>query len=82
MEDLKERLAAAEQRTEAAKGRKARAEVQRDTAKTNLTAAKQALVDEFQIATSDDIRRVRAELESELETAVAEAEQALQEAGA
>lgn len=82
MADLEERLSAAQQRITSATGRKARAEVERDNAKDSLATSKKTLAEEFGIKTNEDVKRVRAELESEVESAIQEIEAALEEAGA
>lgn len=82
MADLEQRLSAAQQRITAATSRKARAEVERDNAKESLAATRKTLADEFGIKTNEDVKRVRAELEAEVEEAMATVESALEEAGA
>lgn len=77
MTDIETRLRATQTQLSQASAQRVRDEVERDNAEVALTAAKEALKTEFGINTSEDLNRVRGELQATLETEVAEVEKQL-----
>jgi adenylyl- and sulfurtransferase ThiI len=82
MTDIEDRLRSVQTRRSQAATKRARDEVEVENAQKALDAAKKDLETEFGVVTGADLREVRAKLEAELEEAVADAEKALEEAGA
>lgn len=76
-EDVETRLRRAQTQLSAATARRARSEVEEENARAALAEAKEALK-EFGIEKSEDLVRVRDELEAELEFAISEVEKALE----
>lgn len=73
MTDIQERLRSIQTRISSVTSKRARDEVEKENAEKAVVAAKAQLA-EFGIETGDDLRRVRAELEAEIENLVTEAE--------
>jgi hypothetical protein len=82
MTDIQERLRSVQTRRSQAEAQRTRNEVEVENADKALAAAKEALVEEFQIVTSADLKAVREKLESDLEEAIAAVEKQLDAAGA
>ena len=66
----------------AVQGRKARAAVDLETAKSRLDSARAVMREEFSVNTTDDAREALASLRAELDAALAQIEALLSEAGA
>ncbi len=81
MSEIEDRLRSIQTRHSQATAVLARSEVELEHAGERRNEAKQKLLDEFGVSTSDDLRRVREELNSEVEKQLALAEEALSSAG-
>lgn len=82
MSEIEDRLRSIQARMSSAQAQRARAEVEVEHAKKARDEAKETLKNEFGVVTSDDLKSLRAELTKELEDSIAEAESALNDAGA
>lgn len=79
-DDLQERLRRVQTLSSQATATKARAEVEKENATRTVAEVKAELQEKHGVVTSDDLKRVRAELQEELESALQEAESALEKA--
>lgn len=80
--DTEQKLADAESRISAQNSRIARAQIEREQAQERLDGAKAALKEEFDATTGADIKRIRQELQDEIDAEVAKIEAELEAAGA
>lgn len=82
MSDIQERLRSIQTRRSQAAAQRTRDEIEVENAEKALSKAKAELKEEFSVVTSEDLKKVRAQLAEELESALAEAEEQLAAAGA
>jgi uncharacterized alpha-E superfamily protein len=82
MSEYEDRLRAASTAISQKAAQVARFEVEKENAEAATARVKASLEEDFGIKTSDDLKKVRAELEADLEKAIKEVEQALADAEA
>lgn len=79
---IENELAALKQQISTVQSRKARAEVEIETAQRNMVEAETKLKEEFKVTSVDQAKALQKRLEAELEKELAAAKAALAEAGA
>ncbi len=79
---ISERLRDFESRIDQQKSRAARAQIEKEQAELSLATARDQLAEQFDARTGADIKRIRSEMEAELESQLAAIEEDLERAGA